>query len=274
MKGPTEVILIMGAFNPPTIAHVKMSEVLHKEYPDDVTCYVVAGDKYLRGWKGYNNENILPFDVREKLLEDATSEKDYALVSSFENSAKSDGKTITTVEFFKKIGYHEGVSLCVGSDNLKDFDKWYRCEDIVDSVKSIIILCRGVKKEDGLNLIPDKFKDKADKFRFIDFNYDSISSSKIREAARNHNLESVKEDVPDNVYEFLIKNYENGGEIKMTKDERTEVKKTLAEYGYTDEELEDMSDNELNDALDDVTDTSAMHPNESYEEFVEHENFD
>ena len=61
---------------------------------------------------------------------------------------------------------------------------------------------------------------------------------------------------------------------KMTKDERVEVRQELLDAGYTDEELDDMSDSELEDALDDVTDTSGMHPNESFEEFVEHENFD
>lgn len=44
-------------------------------------------------------------------------------------------------------------------------------------------------------------------------------------------------------------------------------------YHQDPEELEDMSFEELLDLYDDITDTSAMHPNETFDEFMEHEDY-
>lgn len=201
-------ILIMGAFNPPTIAHLQMGEVLHKEYPDANICYVVSNEEYIKSWKGYEDKDIIPFYKRVILLQGAIQENGagfYAAASPFEGSLQSDGKTITTLKHFKEH-IDNDVSLCIGSDNLKEFDKWYRCDDIVENAR-INVLCRGIKKEDGINFIPERFKDKVDKFHFIDFNYDTISSTKVREAFKRHELNKVKNDIPINVFRFLTEEY-------------------------------------------------------------------
>lgn len=49
--------------------------------------------------------------------------------------------------------------------------------------------------------------------------------------------------------------------------------KLLDKYGYDEEELDEMSDEDIKKAIDDIEDTSWAHPNENWDEFVEHENF-
>ena len=48
----------------------------------------------------------------------------------------------------------------------------------------------------------------------------------------------------------------------------------LLDNGYTKSEIRDMSTKEIKDLALDIMDTSDMHPNESCDEFVEHENFE
>ena len=44
-------------------------------------------------------------------------------------------------------------------------------------------------------------------------------------------------------------------------------------YNQDPEELAEMSLDELQSLYNDITDTSDMHPNETFEEFMEHENY-
>ena len=45
------------------------------------------------------------------------------------------------------------------------------------------------------------------------------------------------------------------------------------DYGYEKSELRYMSDGEVRSLCEDATDTSWAHPNETFEEFMEHEDF-
>lgn len=47
----------------------------------------------------------------------------------------------------------------------------------------------------------------------------------------------------------------------------------LLEYGFEPRELRGMSLEELKNEYESVTDTSGMHPNESFDDFIEHEDF-
>lgn len=58
----------------------------------------------------------------------------------------------------------------------------------------------------------------------------------------------------------------------MTKKELIEI---LLDKGFMDKsELKEMSKSELKEMLSEYEDTSSFHPNETYEEFMEHEDFE
>lgn len=52
-----------------------------------------------------------------------------------------------------------------------------------------------------------------------------------------------------------------------------QLKGKLMNLGYSKEDLEDLDKEDLEVLYDNITDTSDFHPNESYEEFMEHEDF-
>ena len=55
--------------------------------------------------------------------------------------------------------------------------------------------------------------------------------------------------------------------------DRDELVEALLELGVDEDELKDMDIDELEIMYDDITDTSSMHPNETFDEFMEHEDF-
>lgn len=185
-----EIVLIFGSFNPPTKAHVMMSETLHRVVPEAEICYVIANEEYISSWKG--QEKILPMNTRGKLLLDAINGK-YASISLIEGSNVVDGKAYNTINHFKKK--YEKVYVCLGVDNLIDFHKWYKYESLL-SENEFLIMFRGDVK------IPEKYR-YLKNMRFINFDCGDISSTKVREHYRKDSLVSIREDVPENVYEFL-----------------------------------------------------------------------
>ena len=54
---------------------------------------------------------------------------------------------------------------------------------------------------------------------------------------------------------------------------RNELIDALVELGENKEELEDMETEDLECMYEDMTDTSWAHPNETFDEFMEHEEF-
>jgi len=50
-------------------------------------------------------------------------------------------------------------------------------------------------------------------------------------------------------------------------------KKALINYGYSKADIAEMSADEIREEAEELEDTSWAHPNESWKDFCEHENF-
>lgn len=73
----------------------------------------------------------------------------------------------------------------------------------------------------------------------------------------------------EEIYE-LVDEFEGQEEtIKYIKNKTKKQYKNIKEVNY-----DAMDYNDLMSEIEDMNDTSAMHPNETFEEFMEHENFD
>lgn len=191
-------ILIPGAFNPPTIAHIKMSEVLHDKYPDAGILYLPARDEYITGWK--QQIKPIPYSDRADILNNAIpiSMMSDVAVCIVEKEDVVTGKTYDVVNWFKEHYRNFDIVICLGEDKLKELSRWYNYEKLVSENRFIIM----TRDEDMVGL-PMSLIDYSPNFIFIDFPYSDISSTKIREAYLKNDLESVKDYIPNNVYEYL-----------------------------------------------------------------------
>ena len=136
--------------------------------------------------------------------------------------SKTDGRTYNTASYFQQTTGKK-VAIAIGSDQLDKFGQWYKAGELVRDFR-IIIFCRGISVDECRRSIGEMFGS-SDKdnghghngvshnstgeteghFVYIPFEYEGVSSTKIREAVMAGDLESVKDDIPENVYEYLLK---------------------------------------------------------------------
>lgn len=192
------IILIPGAFNPPTIAHMKIGETLRKNYPWSEIWYLPAMDKYITGWK--NQVNPIPFGDRTTLIS-YNLPRPSNVTNIFVNTAEQDvgtGKTFDVLSRLKNNFKGTDFVICLGEDKLKELPRWYKYEELVSENRFIIMTRDKSRDTFPLELLPY-----ADNFEFLDFDYSDISSTKIREAHLSGQLDTVREFIPRNVYEYL-----------------------------------------------------------------------
>ena len=182
------LIIYGGAFNPPTIAHVEIIRKLAETYPNNKIYVIPSNDKYITGWK--QQYSPIPFEDRIDLLSDAAvaAEKynEQISYSGIEQYIITSGNTIDTVNYLKDTRYSD-VVIVIGSDNLSEIKTWYRGDELL-AENDFIVLTRG------------KYND----CHFLQLEgFDNISSTQVRDAYLNNDLESIKNYVPVNVFEYL-----------------------------------------------------------------------
>lgn len=189
-----KIILILGTFNPPTMAHIKMSHELHRDYPDAKICYVVSSPSYVEKWK--THQILLKANIRTQLLLD-NIDSTYAFISLFENTKASDGTTITTARHFRKCGYD--VTLCIGSDNVAKIPEWHEGLTLAKEFKFIVIH----RNDEGKEVLPEELKPFTSNFTFKSYDLSPVSASDIRAAMIADKLDDLQDNIPQNVYRFM-----------------------------------------------------------------------
>lgn len=194
-------VLIIGTFNPVTNAHIHLGNVAAKTLPDADVFYVPAKDDFLKGWKRMDEAMVLKASERLVLLKQAVIPFGFA-VSEIEITGEVDGKTIHTAEYFKNtLGYDE-VYFCMGTDKISELHRWYEGEKLISEYKFLII------ERDGITL--DEVMTESTRAYSVNFlkvkddgAFADISSTKIRNACINGELESVRGNIPEEVYLYL-----------------------------------------------------------------------
>ena len=230
-----QIILIMGTYNPPTRAHIAMSSVLRGRFPTAQIIYVPSGDAYLKSWKHFDDDSIPDLRLRAELLRgaiDIAGDRNISVSEIEGDTSKTDGRTYNTASYFQQTTGKK-VAIAIGSDQLDKFGQWYKAGELVRDFR-IIIFCRGISVDECRRIVGEMFGS-ADKendhghvivvsngvihsgairnspetveghFVYIPFEYEGVSSTKIREAVMAGDLKSVKDDIPLNVYEYLLK---------------------------------------------------------------------
>lgn len=193
-------IAFIGTFNPVTMAHLTMANVVCNEIKDSKVIFIPVSDYY--------DKDSLQTKAtdRLKMLEIATKDNDKFEVSDVEISfAKEHGRQPKTYDTLQKLSEKEDdLAILIGMDNYFQLYWWYRIEDILSKYK-VIVYPRLSNDEDVTTMkIYDKFKDS---FIFINTDIASnISSSIIRDNFIKG--KSNKYLVEDNLLSFIYDNIE------------------------------------------------------------------
>jgi len=206
-----QFVLIGGAFNPVTTAHISIGSRMQKIYPDAEIVYVPAANSYIKSWK--ESSAILPEDVRLCMLMDAVQTAGNMRISLREINA-GESKCYNTICGLKEIHNLSEFIIAIGDDKLPELEKWYKIDEIMEmqDVKFTVITRNGPDRTELVKKYPHKFE-----FVDLEFDYCDISSSKIREAFANGNGGTVKNMLPDGIFEKYASQLEETFVRKETK---------------------------------------------------------
>jgi len=205
------VILIGGTFNPITKAHLQMGILVKSLFPEAEVHYILSNMDFTSKWKKTAHGESFPPEGREELVREAITPYGFILQNK-ESTGELSGATYDTVMYYKSIGY-EKIYFCIGYDKLKQINRWKKSNNLAKEVTLLLFERDGKTKKDA--------QEDLSRWDIIEIpmckTYDSISSTKIRNAFYAGNLEQVKNDLESCTYETLQTKYEqymkNKGDI-------------------------------------------------------------
>ncbi|MHC5083421.1 MAG: nicotinate (nicotinamide) nucleotide adenylyltransferase, partial [Planctomycetota bacterium] len=143
MKHVQKVILFGGTFDPIHNGHLHVALHTLNAMNADELIFIPAGRS--------PHKQIAPTSGahRMKMIEIAIENQPKLSVCDCELNRPAPSYTLDTINFFKKQ-FGEGVDLhwLIGADQLDDFDKWYRIDDLLDSCKMTVMYRAGYPKPD------------------------------------------------------------------------------------------------------------------------------
>lgn len=203
----TTAVIIGGTFNPITIAHLEMGHRVKDILPEADIFYVPSNLTFISKWKDLDQEDSIFSDQnRITLLKNVFARQNDFQLLDIEYSGRTDGTTIETVRYIKSLGYTD-IYICIGMDKLQEIHKWREYKDLIKMVK-IILFTRN--RQYDINKFP--FTDMTTKINLPE-RFQDISSTKVRNAIYNHDIESIRTIVPDEVYTFYKTFLQSKGDV-------------------------------------------------------------
>ena len=189
-----KVCLFGGTFDPPHLGHLIIAQTIFEAENFDQIVFVPA---YQPPHK--NGMKISPVDQRLEMLNIAIKENPNFIMSDLEIERKGLSYSIDTIMEYKKQNNLSSNELfyLMGSDSLRQFNKWKNPKMIIDESRVIIAIRPGFRPSDIPNWI-------LAKIQFASIPRIEISSTTIRE--RWVNDKTIRYMVTESVWQYINKN--------------------------------------------------------------------
>ncbi len=161
--------LFGGSFNPIHTGHIKLGKALCKSKQVDELWFLVSPVNPLK----QGNTELLPAEIRLKLVQTATATLPYLRASDFEMHLPVPSYMVFTLEQLRKAYPQHDFVLIIGADNWIRFPQWKDSEEIMRQ-HDIIIYPRP-----GFDIDPRTLPPRVSLFDAPTFD---ISSTQIRQA--------------------------------------------------------------------------------------------
>jgi nicotinate-nucleotide adenylyltransferase len=141
----TKIAILGGAFDPPTIGHVKLAEVVLKKGGFDevwlTPCYNHSYEKDLRpsqarldmcaiATRGHKNIHVFDYEIRHKL-----NGSTYSFIRRLSNDEDLD----------------VDISFIIGQDNANTFHKWHMGDSLKKMAKFVVVTREGIPVDDTVD---------------------------------------------------------------------------------------------------------------------------
>ena len=194
-----KLVILGGAFNPPTIMHfVLANNILNEIENIDKVLFMPVSSNYKKNEMPVSNEHR--FNMLQMICKDLNKIE----VSRLELDYHKVLTTIETLRILKNKNPDKDIIFAMGTDNLKELEQWNNCQDILTEFKVLVF-------ERDL----DVFEEIIENSNFLKKNKNSLikldnnirtnmSSTFVRKKIRDG--KSVRFLVPDSVLSYIEKN--------------------------------------------------------------------
>jgi len=184
--------LFFGSFNPIHLGHTNLAEYIFQFSGVDEIWFVISPKNPLKDPKELLDEHL-----RLKMLQLATTDRDYLKVSDIEFDLPKPSYTISTLKVLSERYPEDDFILLIGSDNMQIFDQWKDYQTILEDYSVVVYPREGYPYQDFEETYPDmQVLEEAPLFE--------ISSTEIRK------LITEKKDASQwlhpEVYHFILEN--------------------------------------------------------------------
>ncbi len=188
-----------GSFNPVTNAHINLALNIIEKYSFDKIVFVPVGNYYEK--KGLIDEKH-----RFNMLKLATEKYENIEVSDIELGQKSVFYATDIFSILKQKYSNDNIYFIMGADNLYSMILWKDFENIVKDYKYIVIE-RGILNCQNLIQANETFKKYNTNFLPIENKqYSNNSSTYVRKAIENGQVENIEEYINPEVYRYIKQN--------------------------------------------------------------------
>ena len=197
------IVLLFGAFNPFTNAHLMIGRLAAEAFPEHRICYVPARLAYFKNWKGSEENDVLAEDLRYDLISGSIEGLDRFTVTDIELKGIVNGRTYNTVAYFREVLGYTDIVLCMGTDKMAELETWFMGRELIAENRFLIITRDGNSVDDCLTEYDRQHRESFLELKNTELA--DLSATRIREAAERGDLEFVKANVPPYVFSRLYK---------------------------------------------------------------------
>lgn len=185
-----KIALLGGTFDPVHYGHLQLAEWIKNKLKLDSVLFIPVHNHPFS-----KRKDITPAEYRLNMLRLAVSGYDYFEVSTIELERDGISYTVDTLHSLHKRLPETEFYLLIGDDNLAEFHKWKKAEEIPKLARVVVFRRVGLSESS---------KEEYSDFIFVNNPLIKISSSEIRKHLRNGR--PVDEYIPPAVVEYIRRN--------------------------------------------------------------------
>ena len=175
MKKKIKIGILGGSFDPAHRGHVKISKESKKRFKLDYIIWAITKKNPLK------KKPFFSFELRKKLCSKIIKGHKKIHLKHFENKLKSKN-SISLIKFLNKKKKYK-IFFIIGSDNLLNFHKWKRYEDLLKMCKLVVFARKGFDTKAKKSVIIKRLKTKN--IKFLNNKKIDISSTQLRNKITN-----------------------------------------------------------------------------------------
>ena len=187
--------LFFGSFNPIHIGHTTLAQSILEQAGLDEIIFVVSPQNPLK-----DKVTLLPEHIRFRMTQIALQSHEAMTASDIEFALPKPSYTVNTLRALSKIYSNDRLSLIIGTDNLRIFDRWKEHDYILSNYKIIVYPRQG----DDISALRQQYP----QVRIVEAPLLSISSTEIRNMLSNNSITDnpARQWLNENVWNYIIDN--------------------------------------------------------------------